>query len=485
MKFKSKSKFLIIIAFLALILRFIAINQSLWLDEAIGALVVREQSYSQILTQFPRVDNHPPLYYLSLKVWTQVFGYSEIALRSLSVLFGIFTVVLLYAIALKISKDKFFAVISTFLLATSPFHIYYSQEARMYSMAAFLAALAMVSFLKVLEKKGEYKYWIIFSISITALVFTDYVPVFLLPVFWIYAFMQNKEKNWWKSFVFAHIPLVLLGLLWLPIFQIQAENGRLLLEKLPAWRLLAGGATFKQAALVWMKFVLGRITFVNKVYYYLLIFISSLPFIYSGIISWKRKNKKTMLFWIWFLTPLVIGFIVSVAFPAFIYFRFLYILPAFYLIFAWGVTQISKNNIRNMLLVSLVVLNIVGWGIYVLDSNQQREQWRQAVNFIESSVESGEIVLFENPEPFAPFQWYETGAVEASGATNSISANLIETTEKTNNLVKDKDGVYYFEYLADLHDPDRFVVSALYENNFQKDNVYDFIGVGQITYFKR
>ncbi|MBU1130504.1 glycosyltransferase family 39 protein, partial [Patescibacteria group bacterium] len=102
-KLVNKQIFCLII-FLSIILRFIGINQSLWLDEAIGALVVKSQSYLGIVTQFPLGDNHPPLYYLKLKAWTDIFGYSEFALRSLSVVFGILTIVFVYKTAILIDE---------------------------------------------------------------------------------------------------------------------------------------------------------------------------------------------------------------------------------------------------------------------------------------------------------------------------------------------------------------------------------------------
>ena len=58
------------ILLLALIVRLIGINQSFWLDEAIGAIAARDYGYVEIVTKFITADNHPPGYYLLLKLWT-------------------------------------------------------------------------------------------------------------------------------------------------------------------------------------------------------------------------------------------------------------------------------------------------------------------------------------------------------------------------------------------------------------------------------
>ncbi len=285
-------RYLFAIMVLGIFLRIFALNQSFWLDEAIGALVVKEQNIVQIATQFPKGDNHPPLYYLALEGWSNLFGYSEVALRSLSVLFGILTVYFTFLIAKIFTKKKemFYPLFSALLLASSPFHIYYSQEARMYIMAGLFASMAIYYFLLTLDTKVKQKYsWILFSLSIAALVFTDYVPVFLLPLFWLFAFIKKQKKDWWKKFILSHSLLALFGALWLPIFLVQLERGAWLMQKLPAWSRLAGGATPKQALLVWAKFVLGRISFKDKVFYYSLIGVSSLPFIYSLNKAFKER----------------------------------------------------------------------------------------------------------------------------------------------------------------------------------------------------
>ncbi len=467
------------IIILGIVLRLIAINQSFWLDEAIGALVVKNESYAQILTDFPKHDNHPPLYYLTLKTWTSVFGYSEPALRSLSLIFGVLTVYLIYRISRKI--DESLGVWPALLLATSPLFIYYSQEARMYVMAAFLASAAFYVFLLTLEEKSHKVFvWILFSLSIAALVFTDYIPIFLIPVFPLVGVVKRMSKSWWKKFILSAFPLVLLGTIWLPTFLFQSHSGRLFLQSLPGWSQVAGGATLKQAVLVWTKFVLGRISFEPKNIYYALVVLFSIPFLLALIKAWTKK-EKVIAVWLFMLVPLVLGFIASIFFPAFIYFRFIYVLPAFYLLVAWGIGH-YKTTAGLILLAFVVAGNILGWFIYIKDPSQQREQWRQAVSFIENRAKTSEIAIFENPEPFAPYRWYAKGTLEAKGATDSLLATP-NTFRNTMLILAAKSGVYYFEYLHDLEDPGGFVKSAIFESGFKETSVFDFRGVGQITYF--
>jgi len=466
-------KFIILILLLGLILRLIALNQSLWLDEAIGAIVVKNQTLFQIITEFIKHDNHPPLYYLTLKLWSGLFGYSEVSLRSLSVLFGLGTIFLTYKFGEKLSKNV--GIIGAILMATSQFHIYYSQETRMYSMAAFLGILAFYMFL---EEK-----WLYFSIALTALVFTDYVPVFLLPVFWIIGIIGKKPKKWWRNLVLSHVPLLILGILWLPTFVTQSQGGKWLIETLPAWIEVAGGATPKRLALVWAKFVFGRISLNDKVLYYLLVAIFSVPCILVLVKAW-RERKKIMDLWFYLLVPLFLGFLASIFFPAFIYFRFLYVLPAFFLLIAWGLSR-YKGRVRIVIFMSIILGNLVSWFIYIDSPSQQREQWREAVKFVEIRANPGEITAFNFTEPFAPYQWYSQGKIPAIGLTDSISANTIQTRKKTALNTQNVNGVYYFEYLWELHDPQKVVINTLKEQDFIEAAAFDFPGVGIIRYLRK
>lgn len=478
---------------LSLVLRLVAINQSFWLDEAIGALAVRDFSYEGILANFLLSDNHPPLYYLFLKFWTNIFGYSEISIRTPSLLFGVATVWIAFLIGKKIIKGKTFPVIAALFIATSPFHIYYSQEARMYAMAGFWAALTVHAFLKTFDSKASKTVWIVFSFAITALVFTDYVPVFLLPVFWIMGFCRRTSRNWWRLFALSHMPILVLGFLWLPTFNIQRQKGAWLLATLPSWRRVAGGANFKQLALVWMKFTLGRVSLQPKKLYYGLIGIFSIPFglafflAFRYLLGFRKKvfQSKSFLIFLWFFVPLFLGLLASFLFPAFIYFRFLYIVPAFYLLLALGISKISKPVIRKLSILLVIMANFVGLTSYYFDHKQQRENWRSAVQLVDSKIKNDEVVLFSYPNPFSPYRWYSKKLDQAYGATNSISADTKKSQEITKSLLKNKNGVYYFDYLSDLSDPSNIVLETIEKSDFETETIYSYYNIGFIRYYKK
>ncbi|MFZ2357843.1 MAG: glycosyltransferase family 39 protein [Anaerolineae bacterium] len=128
-----------LVMLLAAGLRFFRIGtQSLWADEGNSAAMAG-RSLAEISAR-AAADIHPPGYYWLLNLWSRIFGDSEAALRSLSALWGILLVWLVYQIVSRLF-DRRTALIAATFAAINPFLIYYSQEARMYSQLAALAAL--------------------------------------------------------------------------------------------------------------------------------------------------------------------------------------------------------------------------------------------------------------------------------------------------------------------------------------------------------
>jgi uncharacterized membrane protein len=472
--------FMLLVIMVALILRLINLDQSLWLDEAIGALAARDLSVGEILNSFAKVDNHPPLYYLLLKFWTSISGYSEVALRFPSVVFAILTIYLVYKIESYISADRNWALAIAFLLATSQIHVYYSQEARMYSMSIFLVSLSSYFFIKTL-KNGSLGSWIGFSLSNALLIMTDYLPVLMFFTFLVYASVSVREKKWWLLFFISFFPSILFFGFWVPNFLHQLGGGRWLLETVPSWARVSGGVSIKQIALLWMKYVLGRITLQVKLLYYFLVFICSLPFIVVfGKAMVGKITKNYYLYW--FTIPLVLSLLLSFVIPVFNYFRMVFILPGFYGLLVSGLKEFKNKRNVVVFLLGFILINLLSLGIYYFDRTNHREDWKSAVHFIERSAKADEVVIFSYPEPFAPYRWYATNNFSFGGADSILATG--ESLSITRELVSSKGGVFYFEYLSSLSDPNGYVRKTI-EEDFTLDQIYNFNGVGFIYHFVR
>jgi Predicted membrane protein len=144
-------KKLFFIFLLAFFLSLFFLNQSLWLDEAITANVVKNFSYLSIIQKFSPFDFHPPLYYLFMKFWSNIFGYSEVSLRFPSIIFSLLSGFLVYKIG-SLLADKKLGFWATVFFLFNPLIIYYSQEARMYMMVNFFVIVSFYFFIKTQKK---------------------------------------------------------------------------------------------------------------------------------------------------------------------------------------------------------------------------------------------------------------------------------------------------------------------------------------------
>ena len=437
------------------LLRLVGVNQSLWLDEAISALAAKNFSYIGLVTQFAKYDFHPPLFYLILKLWGSIFGYSEVALRALPIIFGLAAIILVAKVARELKLKPFWTAL---MVATSPLYIYYSQEVRMYPLAAFFVLLALYSVLKIVQENRRI-YYALLSVSILLFSSLDYLTLLVIPGVAISLALIKNKKGHYVRFALVFLPFTVIALLWLPTLIFQLNSARGLAESLPLWRNIIGSPTLKEIALVGIKFVIGRVSFYNKIFYSLFVVVCAAPFAYAFFCGLKAVRKIVV---IWFFLPLVLGFVISFFVPAFSYFRFLFLLPIFYLIVVAGVKKV-------WLYLLLLLVNMVCTSVYFLNTNLWREDWKSAVSYVEQESQSSDIAVFEFEEPVAAWQWYSTGKVSSYG--------LLDTTLDT---LPSAQNIWYFEYLADITDPDQAKLVSLKNAGYAEVYEQSFRGVGKI-----
>ena len=122
------------------VLRF-ASRSPLWLDEALTVNISRLPIGS--ISEALRHDGHPPLFYVLLHWWMQVFGESGTAVRALPGLFGVLALPLAFVIGRR-RGGTVLAWLTTAIVALSPFAVRYSDETRMYSLVMLLVLIGMV-----------------------------------------------------------------------------------------------------------------------------------------------------------------------------------------------------------------------------------------------------------------------------------------------------------------------------------------------------
>ncbi len=468
-----------IILLFSFALRLISLNQSLWLDEAISVLAVRGHDLAYIWSHFFAVDVHPPGFYLLLWLTGNLFGWSEIIIRLPSVLLAIGTIYLTFKIG-QLLFSKPVGLIAALLLAVNPLDLYYSEEARMYSLATFGVALSFYCFFKYL--KGLRVRWWLYAISLVIIFWSDYLPyiVVLIQLGGFVLFRKNTKN---RSFISGLLVGLLSLLPLIPLAWQQFVGGLKVATDLPTWGKIVGGAGFKELALLPLKTETGRISLAGNPLFKVLAGFTSLIYLYLLVCLWRRFNKPVVVLFAWLIIPPVLTFLVSFWIPLFSYYRFIFILPAFCLLVAISINS-QKRVVQKLLGLVLIFLELTFCFIYLINPTFHREDWRGAVNFTDQFKNSDQIILFDDNNLEAPFIYYSQNLSPAKPGLDKIPAD----SSNINSLVAKLEGknqVYLYDYLVDITDPNRILAQNLNSLGFKQTQTYNFNGVGFIYLYTR
>jgi len=398
---------------LGLFFRLLFIHQSLWLDESIEALALMGRLGP--LMQYALADYQPPLYHLVGWVNTQIFGYSELALRLPSLLSGMLTIYFVYRIGCLL-VDHSTGRIAGLLAATNPLLIYYSVEGRTYALTTFFVTASFYYFIQLLDTNNHSKlntlYYVLFTICF---IYTSYLSWFLLLSMGIYA-LSKKRFDIVAMQVFSALTL----LAWMPSFVSSLAIGQSTRMGSPQWGKVVGGLEWKSLPLTWVKFNIGRISFANKTLYAAI--VMGLVALHFSILR-HFNLKKYLVLLIWLIPPVVLGLTTAYFLPVYSYFRLLFILPAYLLCLA-----LSSKNLSRF----VVVFNIIFVFVYAMTPSNHKENWRNLV----AHIPAGSVVAMPSRAQSAPLRYY------------GYDKEIIEPSHE------DLQGspVFYIRYVEDLFD---------------------------------
>jgi uncharacterized membrane protein len=163
-------------------------KQSLWYDE-----VIEENVFTQLFINVnpAHPENTPPLNSFFLHLMKLNFPHSDFALRIVPFTFGLTSIPLMFLLGRRLFNENV-GLLASFLLSISPFHIWYSQDARMYTLQWMLALLSLIFFLRAFERPSLGNY-IGFTISNTAGLYTHQLAVFLFSLQGLYLLLFSKR----------------------------------------------------------------------------------------------------------------------------------------------------------------------------------------------------------------------------------------------------------------------------------------------------
>lgn len=205
-------------------------NSSVWFDEAFGAYLIRFDFWH--VAVYTASDVHPPLYYWLLKLWSMSFGTSELALRSMSVLFACVAIVFGFLLAKRLFGRKA-AWLGLLFMVLSPMLVRYGQEMRMYTLVTAIAFAATYVLTIAVESKRRLP-WVVYGVLAGLGMWTHYFMALVWLAHWTWrvwvTWEQNKTKQkfipafFTKQWILAHLVAVGVFLPWIPALIRQAVD---------------------------------------------------------------------------------------------------------------------------------------------------------------------------------------------------------------------------------------------------------------------
>jgi mannosyltransferase len=208
-------------------------HSAMWLDEALtvdrSSLPIRDIATSL------KQDGAPPLYYYLLHYWMELFGQSDLAIRSLSGVIGVATLPVAWFAANRFG-GRVAAWITLVLLASAPYAVYYSTEARMYALDILLTGCGYLALSRALTRPRPGNL-VAIGVVTAGLLYTQYwslylvatVGIWLLGSAWLDRRRQTSSENQLESrhalpAFFAVAVGCLLFVPWLPTFFYQSQH---------------------------------------------------------------------------------------------------------------------------------------------------------------------------------------------------------------------------------------------------------------------
>lgn len=385
-------------------------RKSLWMDEAASVALAR-MPWQQFRWVWWLQEGNMATYYLLLQPWIHLGqssaflrllmfpsaiawvnqGLSEMWIRLLSVIFGVATIPILYLLARRLTNTRT-ALIASALLAVSPPHIYYSQEARSYSMAIFFVLLSALFFVRAIEQNRtrDWPLWILASVIA---VYSHYFATLVLLALVSSLLLLRPSRVPWTRLLVSGLAITVLTSpgIWFVV----SRGNTLRLPWIPS-------PTPKEIVHLWM-FLSGS---GPKFVIWLLLWAAGVVVIAR---TWKKHGRseeswRIALCLVWALLPVVVTVLASLHHSVFAQKYLLVCLPATVLLAAIGADSLRTRHIGTGLVIGLCLLSLgTDWRAY----RKPREDWRTTVHTVLSSSQSGDAVVFYPFYTRVAFDFYQ------------------------------------------------------------------------------
>jgi len=420
------TQILLALTIAGLFLRFYNLGfNSLWLDEA-STYTYASLSLPGIWQATTAGEFNPPLFYWIEHLMLSV-GNNEVILRFVPALLGVLTIPLIYLVG-KEFIDRNVGIIAAAACAFSPFLIYYSQEARAYSMGLFFVAFATYYFLRAL-KTNETIHWVLFGILSALAFWSHFYTLVVIGAMGLYALAVKIPE--FMHDIRALRPLVAAGAVFaviclpLIIVTIQLFTKR-----------SASAPTFGIQGVDIVVETFRELSGSSDIalYLFLILFV-------VGIVQALLLDKKKGIFLVSLtLLPFAISWILSYRIPMVP--RYLIILVPFYFIgialaYKPVFSLISNRGVVYGFVALMVLLSVTSPFFTSYYTQYTKEDWRGFSGQIHKLAQPGDLIVLVPGYIYQPFDYYYTNVSDGTFEFYATTADQLAaiSARKANNTV--------------------------------------------------
>lgn len=139
---------------------------------------------------------HPPLNYLLVKLGITLWGASPLGIRFWSLLFGVATVPLVAVLGMRLPRARYTGLLAAAIVAANQPLVYYSQQARSYSLYTFLLVLFALWLSAIASEPTGTRLWVAGCVLMALLVYTNYVAeIYILSAVFVIALCQVPKRT--------------------------------------------------------------------------------------------------------------------------------------------------------------------------------------------------------------------------------------------------------------------------------------------------
>jgi mannosyltransferase len=423
MECQKYARLLIFVVLSGLLLRFYRLDfNSLWLDEAVDHNIAQKSFFGiwKYIYSGGEVHPHPPFFYWLEHIMLYL-GDSEFILRFIPAVAGVLTIPIFYLIGIEF-KDRNTGLLLATLLAFSPFHVYYSQEARSYALSLFFFSIAFLFYLKIL-RSNNVRDWMLFGAFSSITFWTHYyafVPIGLLYIYSLIINLRRIRENI-KNIRCIGISIFVFFLLSLPILLKSIGVFFSRTSSAPTWGM-NGVSIITQTLISFSGYN------ENVVGIFLLLF-------YIGLVLtiFRDTNKSLLLAYMLFFSFLI-SYVLTTKMPMMP--RYLiYLLPIFYLGMASsyeGFNRIVKDGkLVYFLMIFIIITSLPHFSSYY--SNFQKEDWKGFSKNLQKMTYEDDVIVVLPGYITQPLDYYYSNKSDLTyeyEAYNSLELQQIYSINK-------------------------------------------------------